>query len=141
MTNSETAIKLLMDIIPRMLHSFTTSIRGPEVGMSPAHFRILHMLHHQPMSMSEMAQKQFITKASLCDSVNLLVEKGWIMKSRDQADQRRINLTLTTEGEEELNLVKRQLHDRIAQRLINASDEDLDAITNGLFKIEELFLK
>ncbi len=140
MVKTEQTVNLMMDIIPRLMQSFATTIRSNEIGLSPAHFRILHMLHHRQMSMSDLAELQSITKASLCDSVNLLVDRGWVEKSKDDSDQRRINLTLTEEGQEQINRVHSLMHDHLVHRLATANDADLELIANGLIKIRDLLL-
>ena len=139
-TEKDSAVDLIMEIIPRLMQSFATSVRAPGVGLSPAHFRILHMLEHHPMTMGDMARKQFISKPSLCDSVNLLVDKGWVEKEKDEKDQRKIILKLSEKGVNQINTIHRLMHDQIKLRLGNASDEDLRILSDGLKKIRDLMI-
>jgi len=90
-----------------------------KTGLSPIQIQILIFLQYHPTTPntpSYLADEFNVTRATITDSVRLLLEKGIITKTKDPADARSYQVALTSEGK------------RIAQSTSAFSSELLGAV-------------
>lgn len=138
----ETTSKDIIEIIPRLMQVFVAQIKNCDESNFPvAHFRILGMLMHKPMKMSDLAKIQRISKASISESVKLLVDKGWITKTHDPGDKRIIVLKVSADGREILRNMENRLASNLSRQLRQTSDEDLQSLHRSLQLLRSLYLK
>ena len=81
-------------------------------NMSPIQTQILiFLLYHSPIhhKVSYLAQEFNLTKATISDSVKVLIQKGLIQKKTDPQDSRSFSLNLTSEGKSKPNLLAKWL--------------------------------
>ncbi len=91
-----------------------------EVGLSLDHWRILSVLHDCPgLRMTSIAEAAVVPNATLTRHVDLLVERGLIVRRIDPDDRRRVVAALSPRGNA---LVSRLLDDEraIEQAVIDA---------------------
>lgn len=73
-----------------------------ERGLSPTQGQILTLLRARPHQRpSALAEALGVTLATVSDSVKALVEKGFVLKQRDEGDARATALVLTASGRKE----------------------------------------
>ncbi len=90
-------------------------------GVGVMEWRVLALLALRPgVSANEISQISGVDKAAVSRSVHALVRRGRVLARTDQADSRRVRLTLTPEGQ--------ALHDR----MILASLEREGLLLDGL---------
>ncbi len=83
-----------------------------EVGLALDHWRILSVLHGCPgLRMTSIAEASVIPNATLTRHVDLLVERGLIVRRIDPDDKRRVVAALSPRGDE---LVTRLTNDEEA---------------------------
>lgn len=87
------------------------------------------------MSLSELAREMMISKASLSDTIKLLIDRGWIARSPDKTDARKFVLNTTESGfyqviavEDEINRIITEKLRRLDGDLFTAFMKDLDVI-------------
>jgi DNA-binding MarR family transcriptional regulator len=73
------------------------------------------------MSSSQLARNSFVTAQSMADMITTLEERGLIERHRDQADRRRLAVTLTPVGQ--------QLLDRYRDQVTALESRMLDGLT------------
>jgi DNA-binding MarR family transcriptional regulator len=132
MSEQQKVSRQIVEIIPlflRFLHSEMGSTVG---GMGPSHFRLLGMLAHQPCNMSEIAEKQSVSMPTISNSVSLLVERGWILRTPASHDRRMVKIELTQAGRQILDDGQQHLEDRVSQRLTDLTPAELDKLTVGM---------
>ncbi|CAN5179782.1 hypothetical protein BH09ACT12_BH09ACT12_06380 [soil metagenome] len=72
-----------------------------EAGLSLDHWRILSVLHGDPgLPMTSIAERAVVPNATLTRHVDLLVERGLIVRRIDAADKRRVVAALSPRGED-----------------------------------------
>lgn len=75
--------------------------QGKEYHVSPIQIQVLTYLHehpHSPMTVTKLARLFHLTKATMSDSLDTLVNKGLIMKEPGLSDRRSYIIQLTDGG-------------------------------------------
>lgn len=68
-------------------------------SMSDGQFAVLIALKvHGPHTLGELADRERVTAPSMNRTVNRLERSGWLTRSADDADRRRVRIALTTSG-------------------------------------------
>jgi len=81
------------------------------------------------IGLSELADREQITRASMSGHVKRLQRAGWIVRlGRDDADRRHVGLALTASGAKALETIRRRRNDWLAARLASLSDADRAAL-------------
>lgn len=87
-------------IIARAAHtSFEQHLNGSELGVSPVQFGVMRTLCHGNLTISELSRKFAVDPSTLVPVIDSLERKGYVLRSRDPQDRRRIPLSLTQEGQ------------------------------------------
>lgn len=77
------------------------------------------------IGVSELADREQMTRASMSGHVKRLEASGWIARAApDDADRRRVGLTLTAKGAKALDAIRRRRNDWLAARLAQLSAEE-----------------
>lgn len=88
----------------RFLHFSEEAARS--VGLEPQQHQLLLALKGLPegraATVGELAERLQIQHHSTVELINRMVERGLIERSRDEVDQRRVNVRLTGNGDEVL---------------------------------------
>lgn len=68
-------------------------------SMSDAQFNVLAVLSmYGDHTLSELADRDRISAPSMTRTVNGLEESGWVTRTTDEADRRKVNISLTDSG-------------------------------------------
>lgn len=68
-------------------------------SMSDGQFAVLANLHvHGPHTLGELADRERVSAPSMNRTVNHLEELGYLTRTPDDADRRKVNIALTDEG-------------------------------------------
>ncbi len=138
----EETAKDIMDIIPRLMQVFGSFIRNcDDLNLPVAHFRIIGMLMHHPMKISDLAKCQNISKASISESIKLLVDHGWITKIQDPKDKRVILLQVSAEGKEMMRSVRDKVSVVLSKQMKQIPDDELLTVRDSLRILSNKFLK
>lgn len=77
------------------------------VGVEPQHHQLLLTVKGMPegkrATVGEIAERLQIQHHSTVELIDRLVERGLVLRQRDEEDQRRVLISLTTQGEEILH--------------------------------------
>lgn len=138
MTNTEIANKLIV-IIPRMMQVIVTAVKNQQIQLPMIHYQLLRILKEHPMSLSQLAEHLLISKASLSETVNLIVEKGWIEKIDDPSDARRVFLKISRSGLDQVEKTDEEVLRIISTKLADLSAEENTIVSDGIDIISRLF--
>ena len=116
----------------RFLRFLHAEMRFNAGGMGPSHFRLLETLASHPCNLSEIAEKHSVSMPTISNSVNLLVERGWILRTPASRDRRIVNIAITPAGQQVLDDSQQRLESRIGQRLVELSPEERERLMVGL---------
>ena len=68
-------------------------------SMSDGQFTVLHTLKASgPHTLGELADRERVTAPSMNRTVNCLEEEGWITRTPDEDDRRKVNIEITASG-------------------------------------------
>jgi len=140
-TNSEKhvfAAKILIDIIPRMMQFIVTALKSQPCLLPMTHYRILRILQKSPMSLSELAKKIMVSKASLSETIQLLVEKGWIEKKPHEKDARKFILKTTQTGLEQILKVDSEIVDIVSKKLKVLPIDEMDTFVHSFQVVDQV---
>jgi len=110
---------------------------GKENTLSPIQIQILIFLHFhlsEKAKISHLAEEFNMTKATISDSVRVLLIKGFVTKKTNPSDARSYYLSLTAQGKEiaqKASLFTASME----QPLHKLSDEQKNEMLNGLLKL------
>jgi DNA-binding MarR family transcriptional regulator len=90
------------EVIPAVMRSTLAEARRGSHDMTPNHFRILRALSMRECSVSELAQHQDVSLPSMSDTVQTLVERGWLDRADSEHDRRVTQVKLTRKGQQVL---------------------------------------
>ncbi|WP_029144814.1 MarR family winged helix-turn-helix transcriptional regulator [Microbacterium luticocti] len=67
--------------------------------MTDAQFAVLATLRsHGPHTLGELAERERVTAPSMNRTVNCLEELGWVTRTPDEVDRRKVNIEITDAG-------------------------------------------
>jgi DNA-binding MarR family transcriptional regulator len=129
----------ILRIVPLVMRTIAAEIRRSEHQVDPPHFRLLEMLAHCPCNLSELADRQIVSSATMSNTVTTLEERGWVKRTRDLHDRRVVRVELTPEGHRVLLAVHEQAEARLAELLASLSPEEYDSLLAGLVVLRGVF--
>ena len=91
--------ELMMTVLPSLNRLVSTRLRQEiEDETSLSQIRVLRELSEQPITLSELAERRFVTRQAASLQVQGLVEKGWVRRMPHPTDRRQALLEVTDEG-------------------------------------------
>lgn len=115
------AARALLEAVPFVMRTVGISVRSAGVDMAPHQHRLLGVLSHRSRSLRELATIQGVTPATATALVTTLESHGWVARTRDEADRRRVVVAITDAG----RAAHAQAH-RAAEHALAAAFVDLD---------------
>ena len=110
-----------------------------DLGVTSRQVTLLWLIRHHPgMSLRELAAEERISAPALSGHVDRLEKAGLIERVRDDADRRRVGLTLTEEGARLLKRVRARRTSWLAGRLKDLDPSELEAIEAALEPLSRL---
>lgn len=122
--------------VPRVMGALAASLREKGGNLHPAQMQVLMTMHAGALSPSELAERLEVSLPTISKTVSVLERRGWIERSADERDRRRVVLLLTGEGRETVRGVLTHGIEQLAQTLSVATEEELDAIETGMHELQ-----
>lgn len=96
---------------------------------------------YRKRSMSDVAKDLKITIGTLTASINRLVVKGYVKRSRSEEDRRVVNISLTEKGK-----LAYRIHEKFHEEMINEAisgltEEEEEILVRSLEKVNRFFKK
>ena len=85
---------------------------------------MLLLLDDAPGCPSGLRRSMGVSSARIAALLKHLEQKGWISRSADKHDERRVNVSLTDAGRELINRRRREAIERVAAALRSLGEED-----------------
>lgn len=102
----------------------------------PRQYSILYLIDRNPgLSVKALAAAIGVDQSTLVPSLNILEERGWILRARGQPDRRRVALTLTSEGAAMLAAMQRAIAAHEAEIAADLDDAERRALILLLRKV------
>jgi long-chain acyl-CoA synthetase len=107
------------------------------VDLTPSQYRVLMRLSEGPSGASHLASGLAVSRPSLTAVVDGLVARGYVERSSDPADRRRVGHLLTDEGRRALEAGDRALEERLHEVLGFATAAQAAKARKGLEALAE----
>jgi DNA-binding MarR family transcriptional regulator len=104
-----------------------------QCGVSGAQLWMMQELLDQPgMRVGELASKLAIHQTTASNLIDALRKRGYIVKERDEADQRVVNLKLSEEGRKVLSEAPNPARGLLQEAILHLDEETLSQLDAGL---------
>jgi DNA-binding MarR family transcriptional regulator len=130
------AVPTVWDRVRNHLRNTATSQLNITVGQ----FHILRYIRRGNNTVGQLANIRQISRSAVSQSVELLVEKGYVCRQERSEDRRYVRLELTDKGTELLNIVYAENHKWIMNKLSSLTPEELNCMLKGLEPMKKAFL-
>jgi len=131
----------ILPVMHKKIFKIDPSGIGMDVHLSRLHIGILGIIHHETLTISEIARKFLIPKPQMTFLVNQLTSAGMIEKQSNKDDRRIIDITLTEKGRDVLNQCDRYLKNNLKELLSYLNEEEQAELFQSLQKLRKIGLK
>ncbi len=140
MIPQEELAQRILEIIPLIMRMVGANIRRETTaGFRVSHHRVLKLLHQRPRTLSELATCQAVALPTMSRTISALVERGWVTRTEDPHDRRRIQVQITDEGRAILEQLHGRLQAQLATRLAPLTAKEREQVLAGLEILEKTF--
>jgi len=139
MTEAQQLAKQLLEIIPSVMRFLSAEIRASGSLPSPAQFGVMVTLAYHPCNLSSLAEENGVSLPTMSSTINTLVERGWVKRTRSTVDRRVVNAEITESGMNHLLDIQRHAEQKLLMLLDPIDDEDRDQLSAGLEILSSIF--
>ncbi len=139
MTEAQQLAKQLLEIIPSVMRFLSAEIRASGSLPSPAQFGVMVTLAYHPCNLSSLAEENGVSLPTMSSTINTLVERGWVKRTRSTVDRRVVNAEITESGMNHLLDIQRHAEEKLLILLDPINDEDRDQLSAGLEILSNIF--
>ncbi|MFJ7215153.1 MarR family winged helix-turn-helix transcriptional regulator [Amycolatopsis sp. NPDC098790] len=102
--------------------------------LTPTQSAVLNRLHREgPATQGELAAAEHVRQQSMAATLGVLDELGYLARTPDPADRRRVVISLSESGRDTVRGILQHREEWLAQALADAlSPAELDAVTRAL---------
>jgi DNA-binding MarR family transcriptional regulator len=123
----------IVEIVPQMMRTLAAELRRSDEILMPAHFGVLFTLRYQETcNVSELAEHLSVTVPTMSNLVARMVERGWLARTRSEADRRQVLLALTPAGRAMVDDIHQQAVDHVDDMLATLSAGERAVLHAGL---------
>ena len=105
------------------MHQRVSRMMDNAMGGEMAIMRAL-MVAGGTLTPSELADKAWVSNARVANILKALEQKGWIEREHSKEDRRRVIVTITDKGRQDMETKRRNFEDRAATFLEQLGEED-----------------
>jgi DNA-binding MarR family transcriptional regulator len=114
---------------PTLLRLARELRREKIAGVSPHQVGLLVAIKYAPgVTVGELATGERVSTAAMSKRVSRLERDGLVTRTKNEADRRRVGLTLTEDGQRTLRRVRSRRTAWLASRLSSLTPAELDAV-------------
>jgi DNA-binding MarR family transcriptional regulator len=127
----EQAIDKFWEFFPPVWHTVRAHIRHQAIenfGITVVQFHILRRIRKGTDSVSKLADDRHTSRPAISRAVDVLVEKGLVLRTQNPADRRNVQLSLTDEGQFLMEALFSNTRLWMAEKLSVLSDDEIEAI-------------
>lgn len=136
--------KLLMDIPTKlcrnMNNEFVKSIlKDLEINFSQQHYTILKLLkENKQLYITEIVDILSITKPQMTSLIDKLIQMGYLNRTNDINDRRKIYISLTENGKAITAKINTAIDKQMDSYLTQLTQNEIDVLENGLLILKKL---
>ena len=136
---SEAAARRILSILPLLNRLMVAELRH-EVGddTTMPQFRVLEHLEKEPQTLSDIARQRRVSLQSAGELVQILVERGWIVRTPDPGDRRKNLLSLTETGRERYQQARKSMLTRLLPLMEDLNRDEMAAVQIALQALQRV---
>jgi DNA-binding MarR family transcriptional regulator len=138
-TGRESAARRVVEVVPRVMRTLAQEFRNTGYLPAPVHCGLLVALAEGPYNLTELAEKHAVSLPTMSNSINTLVERGWVSRSRDADDRRMVVVELTPDGQAILDKTTYSVAGSVGRLLASLSPEECEQLLSGLEILDGCF--
>ena len=119
------------EFFPPVWHSVKAHIRHEateKFNITVGQFHILRRIRQGADSVSKLADDRHTSRPAISRSVDVLVNKGLVVRTQNPSDRRNVKLSLTVEGQSMMDALFSNTREWMAEKLAILEDEEFEAI-------------
>lgn len=129
----------LLEIVPMIMRAAAAELRHKEPVATLPHLGVLVTLAHGPCILSDLANQHIVSRPTMSNTVSTMVERGWIQRTPDASDRRKIWVSLTPAGVQLLLAVREESRIRANELLALLTPAEREVLDAGLVVMQRLF--
>jgi len=126
------AARNVLSILPLIMRTVGRAMRESASEVSPAQQRLLGFISLRSRTLSDIARMQGVTPATATTLVTTLEHRGWVRRTQDLADRRRVVVSLTGEGREAMATSQIVAEQAVAALLEPLEPGELARLVDGI---------
>lgn len=127
--------------VPWVMGTLAAGMREQGEGLHPSQLKLLMTMHHAPATPSELARRMEVSMPTISKTLDVLERRGLVERAADEADRRRVHLTMTRSGRATLRRVLDSGIDQLSEILSSATPEELDRIEQGMDSLSDVLTR
>jgi len=137
------AAERFWEAVPTVWDRVRDNLRGTatsQLNITVGQFHILRYIRHGNNTVGQLANARQISRSAVSQSVELLVEKGYLCRQDRIGDRRYVRLELTDKGAALLNTAYAENRKWIVNKLSALTADELNCMLQGLEHMKKAFL-
>ena len=132
----------VLDVVPIVMRTIRAKLRERRAAdISVPQFRAMSFVNrHDGASLSDLSTHIGLTLPSMSKLIDGLVSRNLISRAGHSEDRRRVCLSLTPQGHDELSAAYEHTQKYIAEKMSNLAEDDLKAVSRAMQILRELFM-
>jgi DNA-binding MarR family transcriptional regulator len=135
------AVDLFWESYPPFWHRVRAHIRqvaDEQFGITVEQFQILRHMRMGQASVSDLAHAKNISRPAISQSVDILVNKGYILRTTDKNDRRHIQLDLTDAGNALMDAITNNTRQWMMGILSQLTRDELISLTGSMASLKKI---
>ncbi|WP_246115701.1 MarR family winged helix-turn-helix transcriptional regulator [Trebonia kvetii] len=134
-----TAMRISVSRLARRLRVERLGLGGPETALSDIQLAALAALERKgPMTPGELAEHEKVQPPSMTRVIAVLEERGLVLREPHSTDRRQVILTVTPDGRDLVQRVRRLREAWLAQRLQELTPEERQILRQAAPILEKI---
>ncbi len=129
----------MMQTIPMIMAVGLAQLRAIDITTSMAHIPVLGMVSQRGHTLNELAERMYVTKATMSKTISTLEDRGWVTRRRSERDRRLVLLEITDVGLIEFKAMIDELEAKMEPFFEGLNDEQRQHIMNGITVLRSVF--
>jgi len=117
--------------LPFVMRAVGQGMRSSGGDMSPVQHRLLMQIAHRPRTLSEVAELQGVTPATVTSLITTLENREWAHRRRETEDRRKVIVSVTPRGLEALATAQESAELAVAEMLEVLDADELEQVRAG----------
>ncbi len=140
--NTNNVAKFWMEIAPQLMRRMRQNVIEASVGsLTLPQYRILANINRGLNSIGAIANHHGVAQPSMSKMINLMVDRGLIVRKTSALDKRQSVLTFSKQGQVLFYKVREKAQKKISQNLLELNDDDLQKLAKSFEQIRQVLEK